>query len=241
MGAERKPLFLLADSQALFPARADVLLPALQDSLRVAERSVTKAAYIGASNGDAPEFYELFVAAMNCINLHESRSIRSGFGDEDRAFLGSADLLLLAGGDPDLGWEIMKSTGMDAVITDRYYSGAVVMGVSAGAMQLGMGWRGAGDAGFCEGLQLVPYYIGAHGEREDWRELRALVNGREEYAKGFGISTGGALIFHPDLSMEAVRHPVAEFERAGGGGGGVKGNLLLPATRAVAVTPLAGD
>jgi peptidase E len=229
MNTDRKPLFLLADSQSLFRHGADTVLPALQESLRVTQRNITKAAYIGASNGDAAEFFELFVAAMDGINLHESRMIRCKFCDEDRAFLQSADLLLLAGGDVDAGWEIMKSTGMDAVITDKYYSGAVLVGVSAGAMQLGMGWYAKDDRGVAHGLKLVPYYIGVHEEADDWRQLRRLVEDGEEFAKGFGIAPGGALICHGDLSMEAVRYPVAEFEKTAQEGGRVKGNLLLPA------------
>lgn len=232
MNAERKSLFLLADSQTLFHAGSGRLLPALQESLHVSERNITKAAYIGASNGDDPEFYELFVAAMDGINLHESRMIRAGFDSEDRAFLESADLLVLAGGDVDDGWNIMKSTGMDAVMTSRYYAGAVLVGVSAGAMQLGMGWYSKDDRGVSEGLKLVPYYIGVHSERDDWLHLRTLVEGREEYAKGFGIPFGGAMICHADMSMEAVRYPVAEFERSITENGRVKGNLLMPAALA---------
>ncbi len=229
MAAERKPLFLLADSQSLFPNGGDTLLRALQESLQVSEKNVTKAAYIGASNGDAPEFFELFVAAMDGINLHESRMIRAGFGSEDREFLESADLIVLAGGDVDDGWNILKNTGMDAVVADRYYAGAVLIGVSAGAMQLGLGWYSPDARNVSEGLKLVPYYIGVHSERDDWSHLRKLVERREEYAKGFGIPFGGAMIFHADMSMEAVRHPVAEFERSNTEKGRVKGNLLLPA------------
>jgi hypothetical protein len=58
MAEERKPLFLLADSQLLFGNTAgNTVLQSLQASLRVTERNVTRAAYIGASNGDAPEFF----------------------------------------------------------------------------------------------------------------------------------------------------------------------------------------
>lgn len=231
MNAQRKPLFLLSDSQSLFRNGSDTLLPALQESAQIAERNVTRAAYIGASNGDAPEFFELFVAAMDHVNLHESRMIRAEFGSDDRAFLESADLLLLAGGDVDDGLEIMKRTGMDAAITSRYYSGAVVVGVSAGAVQLGMGWYGRHHGHVSDGLKLVPYYIGVHGERDDWVPLRTLVQSREEYAKGFGIPFGGAMIYHADMSMEAVRYPVAEFEKSVKQNGSVTGNLLLPPDR----------
>lgn len=234
MDAERKPVFLLADSQSLFRNGSDTLLRALQESLQVSQRSVTKAAYIGASNGDAPEFFELFVAAMDGINLHKSRMIRAAFRSEDRAFLESADLVLLAGGDADAGWQIMRSTGMDAVITRKYYAGAVLVGVSAGAMQLGMGWFDKRGGGASDGLKLVPHYIDFRSERDDWRDLRSLVEIREEYAKGFGIPFGGAMICHPDMSMEAVRFSVAEFEKSVKENGKVTGNLLLPAAAAAA-------
>jgi peptidase E len=231
MNDVRHPIFLLADSQSLFRKGRDSVLPALQESLQVTRSNITRAAYIGASNGDAPEFFELFVSAMDGINLHESRMIRAGFGAEDRAFLESADLVLLAGGDVDQGWETMKSTGMDEVLTRRYYAGAVLVGVSAGAQQLGMGWKSAGNGGVSDGMMLVPYYVGVHGERDDWFHLRTLVETKEEYAKGFGIPSGGAMVFHADMSMEAVRFPVAEFEKSVNESA-VKGNLLLPAAPA---------
>lgn len=240
MNPERKPVFLLADSQPLFGTGSDSLLPVLRESLQVSERNLTKAAYIGASNGDAPEFFELFVAAMDGINLHQSRLIHAEFGNDDRAFLESADLLLLAGGDTDEGWKIMTSTGMDAVITRSYYRGAVLVGVSAGALQLGMGWYGAGSAGIVEGLRLVPYYIDVHSEQDDWSRLRKLVATKEEYAKGFGIPSGGAMIYHADVSVEAVRFPVVELERSARDNGAVTGNLLLPAAPGGAATDALG-
>jgi cyanophycinase len=230
MRTDRKPLFLLADSQPLFHNGGDSSIPALQGSLQVSERNVTKAAYIGCSNGDVREFFELFVAAMDRINLHESRMIRSEFNSDDRAFLEQADLVVLAGGDADRGWRVMTSTGMDAVIRKKYFGGAVVAGVSAGALQVGMGWYGGDYGHVSEGLQLVPYYIGVHLERTDLLQIRTLVAAREEYAKGFGIPVGGALIYHADMSLEAVRYPVSEFERSVKENGKVSTNLLLPRT-----------
>lgn len=228
MDAERKPLFLLADSQTFFFKGNGTLVSALQESLQVSEKSVTRAAYIGASNGDAPEFFDLFVEAMNGINLHESRLIRSEFSSDDRTFLKNADLLLLAGGDVDKGWEIITSAGIDAIIMERYHAGKVIVGVSAGAVQLGMGWRGKEPGHVSNGLKLFPYYIGAHSEEDDWFLLRSLVESKEAYAKGFGIPTGGGMIYHKDMSIEAVRYPVTEFEKSVNENGGVTRNLLLP-------------
>jgi peptidase E len=241
MSVQRKPLFLLADSQPLFANGGDTLLPALRECLRVSERNVTKAAYIGASNGDAPEFFELFLAAMDGINLHESRLIRAEFASEDRAFLESADLVLLAGGDVDEGWEIIRHTGMDETIVKRYYAGAAVVGVSAGAMQLGMGWYGKDDGNVAVGLKLVTYYIGVHDEPNDWSHLRQLVQAKEQYAKGFGIPSGGAMIYHADLSIEAVRYPLVEFEKPVKDHGRLTKNLLLPGAVRAAATVLGRD
>ena len=236
MNAERKPLFLLADSRPLFRNGGDRVLSALQESLQVSARNVTRAAYIGASNGDAPRFYELFVAAMDGIDLHDSRMIRAEFDSDDQAFLEGADLVLLAGGDTDDGWKIMRDTGMDAVITKQYYAGAVIVGVSAGAVQLGMGWSARDDAGAAGGLKLLPYYVDVHDERQDWSRLRTLVAAREEYAKGFGIPSGGAMIYHADMSVEAVTYPIVEFEKSVKESGRMTGNLLLPVAPAHTAT-----
>ena len=56
-----KPLYLLADSQLLFWKEAE---HGIVDRLRADVDSPSKAAYLGASNGDNPEFYALFTAAM---------------------------------------------------------------------------------------------------------------------------------------------------------------------------------
>ena len=119
--------------------------------------------------------------------------------------------------------------------------GAVLVGVSAGAVQLGMGWYDKDDGSVSDGLKVVPYYIGVHSERDAWRHLRTLVEAKEEHAKGFGIPYGGAMIYHADMSMEAVRYPVAEFEKSVKENGRVTGNLLLPAALAHNAPDAAGN
>ena len=69
-----KPIFLLADSQLLF-WREEGGEPFLARARKLMEQDaperVFKAAYLGASNGDAPEFYDLFVAAMGEIGIRD--------------------------------------------------------------------------------------------------------------------------------------------------------------------------
>src|SRR5580693_10114787 len=98
-----KPVFLLADSQLLFwreggrpfLARARELLAADGPS---PVGGAPRAAYLGASNGDAREFYDLFVAAMAEIGIADCRMIPSEPAAEDHSWLENADLVLLAGG-----------------------------------------------------------------------------------------------------------------------------------------------
>ena len=131
-----QPLYLLADSQLLFWKRQDrLLLESALDGL--ARDTPLSAAYIGASNGDRPEFYGIFEAAVDAIGITDRRMIDSSFGPDDRAFLQRAQLIVLAGGDVRLGWNTFEKTGMKDVILGRHAQGAVLVGISAGAVQLG--------------------------------------------------------------------------------------------------------
>src|SRR4051812_31067057 len=105
MPTSLKPIFLLADSQLLFWRdeegkrfldRARALIDA--DAAGRAPKDAT-AAYIGASNGDLHEFYELFLGAMAEIGIRDCRQIFSQPNAEELAFLTEADIILLAGGD----------------------------------------------------------------------------------------------------------------------------------------------
>jgi cyanophycinase len=71
-----RPLYLLADSQLLFWKRQDrLLLEAALDGL--ARDTPLCAAYLGASNGDRPEFYGIFEAALDAIGITDRRMIDS--------------------------------------------------------------------------------------------------------------------------------------------------------------------
>src|SRR6201988_823993 len=130
-----QPLYLLADSQLLFLKRGDRrLLGGAVDGL--ARDAPLSAAYVGASNGDRPEFYEIFEAAMDAVGITHRCMIDSSFGPDHRAFLEGAQLIVLAGGDVRLGWNIFEKTGMKDVILGRYAQGGVLVGISARAVPL---------------------------------------------------------------------------------------------------------
>lgn len=222
------PLFLLADSQLLFWGDEDGHF--IDRIAAYAGPGAPRAAYLGASNGDDPEFYGLFVAAMEGIGPAECRMIPTHPSDEDRAFLERADVVLLAGGHVERGWRAFEAGGVRHAVERRYHAGAVLIGVSAGAVQLGTaGWpEGDPHAAFPTG-GLAPFVVDAHAEDEDWAALRTVVHARGEGARGMGIPSGAGLVCHPNGSVEAVRHPVVEVSVAAGK---LVRAMVLPPTRA---------
>jgi hypothetical protein len=223
-----KPIFLLADSQLLFwrdegepfLQRARTLLGA--DEERAG--STPKAAYLGASNGDAPEFYNLFVAAMEQVGVRDCRHIPAQPAAEDLNFLAGADLILLAGGEVRRGWDAFKAAGLDQKLVERYYGGALLLGVSAGAVQLGLkGWDESGTK-TSDMLRVVPFVVDVHDE-PGWARLLQTVPLAGEHARGIGIPSGGGALYHPDYSVEPVRHPLVEVSQTENG---LQQALLLP-------------
>lgn len=224
-----KPIFLLADSQLLFWKEQERLFT---EKIREhMDSGKPTAAYIGASNGDNPEFYSIFQAAMGEIDLADCRMIPSNPSAEDLRFLGGADLILLAGGSVEQGWKIFAESGMKATIVQRRYDGAVLVGVSAGAVQLGLGTLVQESTMQKLPLfQFAPFYVAAHDEAAEWWDLRALVNLADEGARGIGIPAGGGAIYLPDGSLEPIRKPVVEFCRRSDG---ITENILLSDNPAV--------
>ncbi len=209
---DARPVYLLADSQLLFWKEGNESF--LQSVRAQLDRPTPRAAYLGASNGDEPEFYDIFVAAMDSISVFDTRMIPTSPSAEDLAFLEEADLILLAGGDVERGWLAFEAGGVKDVVLRRYYAGAVLMGVSAGAVQLGLvGWPAEGPTAsedLIDTFKIVPYAVDAHAEREEWERLGRAVGLLGESVTGIGIPTGGGVAYHPDHSLEAIRHPCHE-------------------------------
>lgn len=208
------PLFLLADSQLLFWADAHGRL--MDRVAACTGPGAPRAAYLGASNGDNPDFYSIFLGAVEPIGPAECRMIPADPSDEDRAFLDSADVLLLAGGDVERGWRAFQASGVRDAVERRYHAGAVLIGVSAGAVQLGTaGWPERDPAAAFATWGLAPFVVDAHAEGEEWAALRAVVRARGAGARGIGIPTGGGVILHPDHTLEAVRRAAFEASMEG--------------------------
>jgi cyanophycinase-like exopeptidase len=225
MPQELQPIYLLADSQLLFWKNGNALF---LESILIARPRPLRAAYIGASNGDAREYYDIFQAAMQGIGVNECQLIHSAFSSRDEAFLNDADIILLAGGDVAAGWKVISETGMKDAVIRRYNAGATIAGVSAGAVQLGMYGlsEGTGSSGeLLETFKLCPFVVSAHDEKNEWSSLANVVHLLEGAVQGLGIPAGAGLVCHPDQSIEPVRSPVSRLFYTQGA---VGRDLLLP-------------
>ena len=200
-----QPIFLLADSQLLFWRDGGQLL--LE---RVVTRDQLKAAYIGASNGDDPNFYEIFVSAMERVGVVDRRMIPSAVSEADMEFLNNADVILLSGGDVEAGWRVFLNNGLSEHIIRRYYEGASLIGVSAGAVQLGLCGLAA-DGSLIETFKVVPFIIGAHEESDNWKTTRELLRLSGPGKTAIGLPAGGGAIYHQDHTVEALRHPLVKL------------------------------
>jgi hypothetical protein len=162
---------------------------------------------------------------MGEIRVRDCRQIPSSPTPEDLAFLGEADLILLAGGDVRKGWTVFQETGLKDKIVERYYGGALLLGVSAGAVQLGLkGWDEEDDTRLFDTFRIVPFMVDVHDE-PSWARLNRMVPRAGEHARGFGVPSGGGAVYHPDYSVEPVRHPVVEVDLTEEG---VRQALLFP-------------
>lgn len=205
-----RPIYLLADSQLLFWRDHDGTL--LLDANKTGVKTESaKASYIGASNGDDPAYYGIFEAAMDLLGVTRRRMILSSLSTQDADFLASSEIILLAGGDVVRGWQIITGNGVREVVAARYLEGALLIGISAGAIQLGLCAYPEGDFSrgqLVETFNFVSLIVGVHDEKSEWRSLKRAVQLRDDGAQGIGIPTGGGAISYPDGSLAPVRHPL---------------------------------
>ena len=205
-----QPLYLLADSQLLFiGSKGDTLAERIRTDLHA---SSPRAAYVGASNGDQPEFYSLFLGAMESMEISNCRMVPSQPSREDISFLENADLVVLSGGNVEQGWHVFEQNGLKELLPRKRFDGAVLIGVSAGAVQLGLGClSNAPQPKQLDMFRFAPFYVGAHDEGNDWFDLRALVNLAQSDTRAIGLPAGGGAVYYPDGTLEPLRKPLIEI------------------------------
>ncbi len=220
------PIYLFADSQLMFWKQGSELF--LESILNHVSSPEPYAAYIGVSNDNQEVFFELFKSAMESIGIRHYRMLGLDFSTQDKKILENASMILLAGGDVVKGWNVIQSTGLKEVVLEKYSEGTVLIGVSAGAVHLGLcaADSNRGDIfRIFDTFQIIPYIIGVHEEQVEWSDLKTLVFNKGGYSKGIGIPLGGGAIYYPDNSLEPVRKSICEVLLDDGK---LTSNLLCP-------------
>jgi peptidase E len=198
-----KPIYAFADSIPLF-GRTKEGAPFLQEIKQHFSASQLTAAYVGASNHDDLEIYHsIFVPVMQQIGITECDMILTRPTAENGRFLERADIILLAGGDVEVGWSAFEKNGLKELLVRRFHENtAVLIGVSAGAVQLGYGSLTDNGSKLLSTFGLLPFYVGAHEESENWNSLRkAVQDASAKKTYGIGIPSGGGL-FYDDTTRE---------------------------------------
>jgi hypothetical protein len=221
-------VLLLADSQLLFRRDADGR-PALAELRRRLPGAAPPAVYLGASNGELPEFYELFSAGMQALGLTNCRHVRVPADADARQALAQAELVFLAGGDVVQGWLAWQRDALVELLAQRLEDGAQFVGLSAGAIQLGRpstAWR-APDGAPLAMLSAVPYAVDAHDEPA-WARLHAALLAGPADLVGLGVPTAGAAWVGPAGQVVSLNKPA---ERLACRGAQVE-SLALPVAEA---------
>lgn len=86
----------------------------------------------------------------------------------------------------------------------------MLIGASAGAVQMGGGGLTDDEAGFLSTFGFVPFFVGAHEERDDWSVLRRVITLQQGPAQGIGIPFGAGLVYQND-EVIPIRKPLFEI------------------------------
>jgi peptidase E len=182
-------------------------------------------AYVGAANNDDKKFYKFMgdeiAGAGDCRLVHAVLSSEKADPDKARNILKRADAVFVSGGDVEAGMDVLASKNMLEIFQELYSEGKVFFGVSAGSIMLcreWVRWRNPDDDSTAElfpCIGMAPLICDTHAEGEDWEELRAALQLKDENDIGYGIPSGACLKVYPDGKFEALGGPVVQYMKRG--------------------------
>ena len=187
----------------------------LRDALHASHQPAPRIAYVGAASGDNASFFhrlgELFErAGARDVVLAPTCGKRKNRDQIAQQTVTEADVIFISGGDVEAGMDALWAAGIMPVLRARFEAGVPFIGLSAGSVMLGREWITWPDpdddtsARLFPCMGFVPAICDAHGEEDDWQELRAAMQLQPPGACGYGISAPAMLRMHPDGRMESL-------------------------------------
>jgi cyanophycinase-like exopeptidase len=221
MPSERGLLYLVAGNSD--PARARGPDPLVQLAIQRTGTRRPRVAYIGAASGD-----DAVIRERNVVMLK-----RAGAGSVILAPLAgrrinaavaariveTSDLVFMSGGDVGAGMGVLEARGLVPFLRGTHRAGMPFLGVSAGSIMLSRAWVRWDDPNDDESAELFPCLglaricCDAHGERDGWSELKAMLALRPVGTPGYGIVSGSAIVVEADGSLSAFGGEVHVFRR----------------------------
>ena len=182
-------------------------------------------AYIGTANHENEAFFQRISKPVLDAGAGEITlvPIISEHADTEKAkrILSRADAIFLSGGEVEDGIMGLRKFGLDSFLGELYQEGKLFFGVSAGAIMLGQYWvhwdveDDDDTASLFKCLDFVPMTFDAHGENEDWRELKFALRLLGKDSEGFGLSAGGFYSAKSTGRLTAFRNGPAVFHNNG--------------------------
>jgi peptidase E len=178
-------------------------------------------AYIGTANGDDESSFQriaenLRVAGAGNV-VHTQLSFNESDPEKAKRILSSADLVYVSGGDVFEGMMSLEKKNMVGFLQRLYQQGKPFFGLSAGSIILAEKWVQWSDPNDDSTAKLFPclniakVLCDTHGEQDSWNELKIALSLSEDGEKGYGITSGAAIIVHPDCKVEAFGGAVSQF------------------------------
>ena len=213
-----KPIYLLAGGRRGSRTEGD---PILETVVKKIGKPAPSVAYVGAANGDSPDFFKWMTSYLQMAGAGEVRlAPMAGKGadlEEARHVLNTADSVFISGGDVEAGMRQLEEKNLNSVFGSLYRRGVLFFGSSAGSIMLAkcwIRWRDPADdltAEIFPCMGLADVVCDTHGEAEGWEELHCFLKLTGTDRVGYGIPTGLALCIHPDGSVEAIGGAVNRF------------------------------
>ena len=195
-------------------------------ALAATETANPKVAYIGTASGDSRLFFAFLKKPMRNAGAKSVTLVPLANKNPDietaKRVLSDADAIFLSGGEVEDGILWLEKAGLMNFLAGLYRGGKLFFGVSAGAIMMGQGWshwEKEGDdstAGLFKCLCFVPFIFDAHGEKEEWKELKCTLRLMGSGATGYGLSDGGFYSVDGAGHLTVYRTAPAVFQNIGG-------------------------
>jgi peptidase E len=189
------------------------------------------AAYVGTASNDNSGFFGMIRGGLALSGARfrmVSLASRGASASVARTLLDECDLVFVSGGDVERGMSILRDRDMLPTFRRLAREAKPMFGISAGSLMLAREWVRFPDdnedkAELFPCLGIVPSYVDAHDEEDDWSELRTLLRLAHRRGEpdpiGYGLTRKGGVrvvVNGAEATIKAVGTPIPRFAVRGG-------------------------